>query len=139
MRDDTSPQLRIGQLLGSALKAFRDDLYERVDAAGNEEVRLRHFQGFTERTRPAVCHAVFAPGGKGAMKRKSSLVGVAALALLLTSAVPVGAGQSTTLYTLDASCTNAVYGFMPFHVIDQMGRLRTARPNARSSRPDFIR
>jgi hypothetical protein len=34
MRDDASPQSPIGRLLGSALKAFRDDLYERVDAAG---------------------------------------------------------------------------------------------------------
>jgi hypothetical protein len=41
------------------------------------------------------------------MKRKSSFIGVAALALLLTSALP-GAGRDlTTLYAIDVSCTMA--------------------------------
>ena len=39
------------------------------------------------------------------MKRKSSLIGVAALALLLTSALPVGAGKATQ-YKMYFECTN---------------------------------
>jgi hypothetical protein len=41
------------------------------------------------------------------MKRKSSLIGLAALALLMASAVPVAAERPTpTLYTVDFSCTS---------------------------------
>src|SRR3954470_12094741 len=46
MKTATSRGEPIGRLLGSGLRSFRAELFARVNAAGNTDVRLAHFQVF---------------------------------------------------------------------------------------------